>query len=60
MGPRFTLMLGGFSFGNFSYGNDFLCRTYFLNGPVLTHPPPAPGGMQFRSVGRASVQLWAS
>jgi len=26
---------------------------YFLNGPVLTHPPPGPGGIQFSPVGRA-------
>jgi hypothetical protein len=39
-------------------------ETDFLNGPVSTHPPPSPGGMQptggVAVLARAFVQLWAS
>lgn len=35
-------------------------KTYFWKGPSVTHPPPAPAGIQFNPVGRAFVQLCSS
>ena len=60
-GPRCTVMLGKKSVRVYEV---WIVRSqgdaYFANGPDSTQPPPDPGGMQFRPVGRPFVQLCAS
>lgn len=56
-GPRLTFELPECQRDVFRGFGNRREAAHFLKGPVSTQPPPFPGGMQFRPVGRALVQL---